>query len=125
MESEIDPKLRQFMQAGLPTIVADFGSMSGLSQTCDIATILTAACDLSSTRAVIQGGNPALLTSDRFLSVGYVPHEWLFERAACVILHGGAGTTASVFRAGVPGIFVVTLGSAAKRLNESATSEYK
>jgi sterol 3beta-glucosyltransferase len=36
----------------------------------------------------------------------FVPHDWLFPRAACIVLHGGAGTAAATFRSGVPGIFV-------------------
>jgi UDP:flavonoid glycosyltransferase YjiC (YdhE family) len=36
------------------------------------------------------------------LFVGDVPHGWLFPRVAGVVHHGGAGTTASAFRAGVP-----------------------
>jgi sterol 3beta-glucosyltransferase len=36
----------------------------------------------------------------------FVPHSWLFSRAACVIHHGGAGTTAATFKAGVPSVVV-------------------
>lgn len=32
------------------------------------------------------------------------PHEWLFPRCACVVHHGGAGTTGAALRAGVPQI---------------------
>jgi len=39
-------------------------------------------------------------------ATGDAPHDWLFPRSSCVVLHGGAGTTAAVLRAGVPGIFV-------------------
>jgi sterol 3beta-glucosyltransferase len=35
-----------------------------------------------------------------------VPHDWLFERVAAVVHHGGAGTTASALRAGVPSVGV-------------------
>jgi sterol 3beta-glucosyltransferase len=34
------------------------------------------------------------------------PHSWLFPRVAAVIHHGGAGTTAAGFRAGVPSIVI-------------------
>ena len=36
------------------------------------------------------------------LPVDDVPHAWLFPRCSAVIHHGGAGTTAAGFRAGVP-----------------------
>ena len=42
----------------------------------------------------------------RILMVADVPHHWLFERMAAVVQHGGAGTTASALRAGVPQVLV-------------------
>jgi hypothetical protein len=36
----------------------------------------------------------------------FVPHSWLLPRAACIVHHGGAGTTAAAFRAGIPQAFV-------------------
>jgi UDP:flavonoid glycosyltransferase YjiC (YdhE family) len=38
--------------------------------------------------------------------VGSIPHSWLFGRVAAVVHHGGAGTTASALRAGVPSLGV-------------------
>jgi sterol 3beta-glucosyltransferase len=35
-----------------------------------------------------------------------MPHSWLFDQVSAVIHHGGFGTTAAVFRAGVPGIVI-------------------
>lgn len=35
-----------------------------------------------------------------------IPHTWLFPKMAGVIHHGGAGTTAAAFRAGVPSVVV-------------------
>ena len=39
-----------------------------------------------------------------FLSEDSVPHEWLFPQMAALVHHGGAGTTASALRSGVPSI---------------------
>jgi sterol 3beta-glucosyltransferase len=36
----------------------------------------------------------------------FVLHTWLFPRASCVVHHGGPGTAAAAFRAGIPSIFV-------------------
>jgi UDP:flavonoid glycosyltransferase YjiC (YdhE family) len=36
----------------------------------------------------------------------YAPHHWLFPKMAAVVHHGGAGTTAAGFRAGVPTVVV-------------------
>jgi len=38
------------------------------------------------------------------LFIESAPHEWLFPRCACTIHHGGAGTTCTAARAGVPTI---------------------
>ena len=38
------------------------------------------------------------------LTVGEVPHTWLFPRMAAVVHHAGAGTTAAGLRAGVPAV---------------------
>jgi len=42
--------------------------------------------------------------SKRVIFVKTVPHEWLFPQVACIVHHGGAGTTAASLRAGVPTI---------------------
>merc|ERR1712039_527106 len=41
---------------------------------------------------------------ENILFVPKAPHEWLFSRCACIVHHGGAGTTAAALRAGVPSI---------------------
>jgi UDP:flavonoid glycosyltransferase YjiC (YdhE family) len=43
---------------------------------------------------------------DGVLTLAEVPHAWLFPRCAAVVHHGGAGTTAAAFRAGVPSVVV-------------------
>ena len=42
--------------------------------------------------------------------IDQVSHDQLFKYAACVIHHGGAGTTASVLHAGIPHVVVPHLG---------------
>ena len=39
-----------------------------------------------------------------FVLENSVPHEWLFPQMAALVHHGGAGTTASALRSGVPSI---------------------
>jgi UDP:flavonoid glycosyltransferase YjiC (YdhE family) len=43
---------------------------------------------------------------DRCYFAGVIPHDWLFKQVAAVVHHGGAGTTAAVWRAGVPAVVV-------------------
>jgi UDP:flavonoid glycosyltransferase YjiC (YdhE family) len=40
------------------------------------------------------------------LVVDEVPHDWLFPRMAAVVHHGGAGTTHTGLRAGIPNVVV-------------------
>lgn len=42
--------------------------------------------------------------------VGDCPHDWLFERVACVVHHGGAGTTAAGLAASCPTIVIPFFG---------------
>jgi UDP:flavonoid glycosyltransferase YjiC (YdhE family) len=39
-------------------------------------------------------------------SLPSAPHDWLFPRLAAVVHHGGAGTTAAGFAAGIPAVVV-------------------
>lgn len=48
--------------------------------------------------AGLDGGE----ADDRILTIGEVPHEWLFPHMAALVHHCGAGTTAAGLRAGVP-----------------------
>jgi sterol 3beta-glucosyltransferase len=47
---------------------------------------------------------------DNVLKIESIPHSWLFPQMACIVHHGGAGTTAATFRAGVPGVIISFLG---------------
>lgn len=72
------------------------------------------AIALSGERGIIARGwgglkleNP---TSPSIFVLDEAPHDWLFPRMACVVHHGGAGTTAAGLRAGVPTIICPFFG---------------
>lgn len=69
------------------------------------AQIALAAVKQAGVRAVIQGWDDAMkqlpLPSNVF-HAGSIPHDWLLPRASGLVHHGGFGTTASGFRAGIP-----------------------
>ena len=44
------------------------------------------------------------------LTIGDVPHEWLFPRMAAVVHAAGAGTTAAGLRAAVPAVPIPMTG---------------
>jgi sterol 3beta-glucosyltransferase len=106
-----EPALERFVQEGEPKVVVTLGSMTGFNA----ATVMRAIVEgLNGRRAVVQAGAAGLGASepvpDNIHVAGFVPHAWLFSRAACVVHHGGAGTTAAAMRAGVPQIIVWHLG---------------
>ena len=100
--------LVDFLKNGPPPIVFTFGSMGG-SDGKETTDILVDATRMTKQRAIIQAGWGLLGTQEADSDIycaDYIPHQWLFQQARCVVHHGGAGTTASVCRAKVPSIVV-------------------
>jgi len=105
-------ELEAFVKEGDPPAVIGFGSMTGLDAKKTMEIIMGAARGLER-RVVVQSGWAGLSAEDVPKNVhvaSFVPHAWLFSRAACVVHHGGAGTTAAAMRAGVPQTIVWHLG---------------
>lgn len=100
--------LTDFLSDGPPPIVITFGSMGG-SDGKETTEILVDAIKMTDQRAIIQAGWGLLGIQDanpNIYCAEYIPHQWLFPQASCVVHHGGAGTTASVCRAKVPSVVV-------------------
>ncbi|MBV9759986.1 MAG: glycosyltransferase family 1 protein [Acidobacteriaceae bacterium] len=103
-----DGSLADFLLSGPPPVVVAFGSMV-LKNSDELTQILVRAGQEARCRVIIQQGWSGLgrqALPENMYSVGYAPHDWLFSRASCVVHHGGSGTSAAVFRAGVPAIFI-------------------
>jgi UDP:flavonoid glycosyltransferase YjiC (YdhE family) len=101
-------ELTDFLADGSPPIVITFGSMGG-SKGRETTEILIDAVKMTKQRAIIQAGWGLLGAQDAgedIFCTEYVPHQWLFPKARCVVHHGGAGTTASVCSAKVPSVVV-------------------
>lgn len=100
--------LEEFCSLGELPVVISFGSVVHADP--DVMTQLVVdAVRRANCRAVIQHGWSGLATGDlpdTIYATGFVPHSWLFPRAALIVHHGGAGTTAAAFRAGVPTLVV-------------------
>lgn len=100
--------VQRFLEAGDPPIYVGFGSMvSGEGGRLEAA--LAYAVGKLDRRIVLQRGwegisDPSL--GDQVLTIGSIPHDWLFPRMAAVVHHGGAGTTGAGLRAGVPNVLV-------------------
>ncbi|RAN69416.1 glucosyl transferase [Bacillus sp. SRB_336] len=92
-------ELLEFLADGPTPVFIGFGSSEAMD-----AEFMLGAIRRAGVRAVLQGVE-GVSESDA-LSVGAVPHEWLFPRMAAVVHHAGAGTAAAGLRAGVPTVGV-------------------
>lgn len=104
--------LLEFLDAGPAPVYVGFGSMAGKDPT-RLARVAVDALQASGQRGVLATGWGGLAPRDLPASIfglDAAPHAWLFERVAAVVHHGGAGTTAAAFRAGVPSIVVPFMG---------------
>jgi len=99
-----DERLARFLDNGDPPVFVGFGSMSGTDPMRTTNTVLE-ALDRAGVRGGLAagwGGLQAEVLPDTAMLLDEVPHDWLFERVAAVVHHGGAGTTAAGLRAGRP-----------------------
>ncbi|WP_324789501.1 glycosyltransferase [Streptomyces sp. H51] len=100
-------RLLAYLADGPPPVYVGFGSMkTGDPQATD--RLVRAALRHAGLRGVLAG-DPAT-SDDDMLVVDDIPHDWLFPRMAAVVHHGGAGTTASGLRAGVPSLLCPFFG---------------
>jgi UDP:flavonoid glycosyltransferase YjiC (YdhE family) len=102
--------LSDFLAAGEPPIVVCLGAMSMSGENAQRAADITLqAIRKSGVRAVVQGWESLIDPEDMppgSFRAGPLPHGWLLERAAGIVHHGGAGTTATGFRSGKPAFVI-------------------
>jgi sterol 3beta-glucosyltransferase len=102
--------LVDFLGAGPPPVYLGFGSM-GSHASKELNELAVQACTRAGQRGLLAAGWSDLESVERLRSknifvIESVPHAWLFPRMAAVVHHGGAGTTAAGFRAGVPTVII-------------------
>jgi len=100
--------LENFISNGEAPVVATFGSMATFD-VAEFVRVFQASLAALGQRGIVIGGwsklpPAATMSSPDLHAAEYIPYDWLFARAACVIHHGGTGTVASVLRAGCPSI---------------------
>jgi len=104
-----DVELSAFIESGPRPIVVTFGSMQHPNPIA-VSRLVLDAIDRVGCRAIVQRGWSGLESvrpSPRVhLTTSFIPHGRLFDHAACVVHHGGAGTTAAALRAGVRSVIV-------------------
>ena len=96
--------LLDFLDAGPAPIYVGFGSPSSFVRQKRLDTLIAA---IAGRRAVFYPGwsrIDATMLPKNFYLVRETPHSWLFPRCSVVIHHGGAGTTHTAARSGVPSI---------------------
>jgi len=100
--------LETFLNAGEPPVYVGFGSMP-LPALKDAARAAIAAVRAQGRRVLLAHGWADLDLGDDGedgFAVGDVNQQALFPRVACVVHHGGAGTTTTATRAGAPQVVV-------------------
>lgn len=107
-EWEPPPELLSFLDGGPPPVYVGFGSMTGRNPA-ELTRTVVKALELAGVRGIIATGWGGLTSDDLPHSVfplTNAPHDWLFQRVAAVVHHGGAGTTAAALRAGKPSVVI-------------------
>ncbi|MBC7869490.1 MAG: glycosyltransferase family 1 protein [Chitinophagaceae bacterium] len=101
-------ELTDFLEAGEAPIYIGFGSMPDSKPEATTRTLIDAVQQASKRAVILKGwaGLGADNVPENIHILNYAPHSWLFPRMSAVIHHGGAGTTASGFRAGVPTVII-------------------
>jgi UDP:flavonoid glycosyltransferase YjiC (YdhE family) len=102
----LDAELEEFLGAGSPPIVFTTGTSMAFGRTFFEASV--EAIRVSGRRALLVTQYPGQLPSlpDHVRHVAFAPFEQLLPRAAALVHHGGIGTMAAAFAAGIPQIVV-------------------
>lgn len=105
---EPDERLRSFLEKGDKPVILALGAMSFESrEEKEKLDIFVKTFDKLGFRAVIQGFQKTLQDyrlPEGMISVGSVPHGWLFLQGYCVIHHCGFGTASAAMIYGIPSI---------------------
>ncbi len=108
LNHDMPPELQAFLDDEPPAIVFTLGSAAVLDAR-DFFDQSVEAARLLGRRAVMIYGpfsEPPRGLDDTIVGFGYAPYSQVFNRAACVVHQGGAGTTGQALRAGVPQLIV-------------------
>ena len=99
-------QLADFLEKGEKPVYIGFGSVFDSSHKKETVKIITEALQRAGKRGIISGMGEIENLPETIIAINSIPHSWLFERVSLVCHHGGAGTTAAGFKAGVPSIII-------------------
>jgi UDP:flavonoid glycosyltransferase YjiC (YdhE family) len=100
--------LSAFIEAGTPPVFIGFGSMP-IKDPQRTTNIILEALKQTRQRGILHtgwGGIGNQSLPNNVFKIDYAPYDWLFQRMAMVIHHGGSGTTAFGLRSGIPSFIV-------------------
>jgi len=102
--------LLTFLKNGGPPVLISLGAMSlGDKGAEEAVNLFVSAIQQVEIRAIIQGWQTAVKQSalpPNIFTSGSLPHGWLLSRCQGIVHHGGYGTTAAGFRAGIPALVI-------------------
>lgn len=104
---EGSPELEAFLAAGAPPLV--FTAGSAMAQGKEFFRVSAEVCRLSGKRGLLLTQFPEQLPAqlpEHVRHFHYIPFSAVLPRAAAFVHHGGIGTTAQAFAAGVPQLVV-------------------
>ncbi|OIW26165.1 UDP-Glycosyltransferase/glycogen phosphorylase [Coniochaeta ligniaria NRRL 30616] len=106
--------LADFLAAGPPPVYIGFGSIVVENPNALTRTIFDAVTAVGCRALVSKGwgglGVDSVGVPEGVFMLGNCPHDWLFDRVAAVVHHGGAGTSAAGIKAGKPTVVVPFFG---------------
>jgi sterol 3beta-glucosyltransferase len=100
--------LERFLESGPPPVAVGFGSMTG-RESGEWMRISLDALRKCGRRGILLTGTapvPDIPSGADVFTADFLPHAWLYGRAAAAVHHGGAGTTGAALRAGIPAVTV-------------------
>ncbi len=101
--------LVRFLAIDPPPIYVGFSSMSN-RKVDTLTNTVTAALSATNQRGILVSGwsdfGKSTMQSADVFTIKSIPHNWLFSKISAAIHHGGSGTAAAAFRAGIPQIII-------------------
>lgn len=99
-------ELENFLNSGEKPIYFGFGSVFNSKDKEVTVNLIIDALRKSNKRGILCGMGAVDNLPENLLAIDSLPHSWLFERVSAVCHHGGSGTSAAGFKAGVPSIII-------------------
>ncbi len=100
-------ELKMFLESGKPPVCISFGSMVNKNVE-KIDEISRESLKQTDNRGIILSGWGSMKreSTNDLLYIESAPHDWLLPKCKMIVHHGGAGTTSSALRAGIPQVVV-------------------